>query len=584
MDDLGTAGAPSSTPAHRLGPPVLAFAVAVLLAAGGVFHGFTGDDLALVKKNPSIEPGRGLFSLFEESYWGPYSDAGLYRPLTVLSFAVNRRLTGPGPAGFHLVNVLLHGLCAALVTSLAAAVGLRRGASLLAGLLVAVHPLHTEAVQSIVGRAELLAALLGLAAVRVHLVRRARGQWGQTVLCGLLFLGGLLSKESAVGIAGVVLVAEILGHSGRVRGLRIARASFGFLVPLAVYLVVRARVLGGVLVPEGHTYFELAGAQGPERILTSIAAFGRGLGLVLFPIRLSADYSLGSLPLVSSVTDPSFLRASLLILALGGGLLAAYRGGLFRVALGGLFFVAVLLPVSNLLVPIGVVMAERLLYLPLIGLEVMAAAVVSEAGVGRLRRAGTALLVMVLLLLSTRTALRLGDWKDNETVQRSILRAYPQNSYANYNLGVIHYVRGERAEARLRFEQALRVRPGYERARYYQALLLAEEGKIDEALVRLVPLLSDEDPDRTIRPVIGRGFHLKGSLLLRKGSEQAAALALYRATVLLPDDSTVWLDRGRVLLRLGERAEAAVCLRKAVQVASDAEAAKQARALLSDLE
>ena len=143
----------------------LCFAVGVAVYANSLEGDLVFDDVMAITQNQDVVgASTSLGAIFAHDYWGtnmssPTSHKS-YRPLTVLSFRFNFLHGGLQPRGYHAVNVLLHGAVSALVFVLAASelVALRPSAALAAGLLFAVHPVHTEAVAGIVGRAELLAA------------------------------------------------------------------------------------------------------------------------------------------------------------------------------------------------------------------------------------------------------------------------------------------------------------------------------------------------------------------------------------------------------------------------------------------
>ncbi|MFN8642223.1 MAG: hypothetical protein U0802_11400, partial [Candidatus Binatia bacterium] len=180
---------------------VAALAVAPYL--NSLSNGFAFDDPDVVRDNPmvTLDPPAALFTTV-------YHPGALYRPLTMLTYVANHRL-GHGAMGFHAANVALHALVALAVFRL---VHLLLGsllAATVAGALFAVHPVHTEAVSNVVGRAELLAALLVLAtllATRRALASRGGAAWAWRILAWLAFAAGLLAKESAFTAIGLVAV------------------------------------------------------------------------------------------------------------------------------------------------------------------------------------------------------------------------------------------------------------------------------------------------------------------------------------------------------------------------------------------
>ncbi|TPW17836.1 MAG: hypothetical protein FD129_214, partial [bacterium] len=121
-------------------------------------NGFAYDDGVIIEESPLVtEPAR-MGEVFTTPYWGSKAGGGLYRPVATLSYALNHRVHGLKPFGYHLVNVLLHAAVSVLLTLLALQY-LPLAAAGLAGLIFAVHPIHTEAVANVVGRAELLSAV-----------------------------------------------------------------------------------------------------------------------------------------------------------------------------------------------------------------------------------------------------------------------------------------------------------------------------------------------------------------------------------------------------------------------------------------
>src|SRR6185503_17576661 len=144
--------------------------VALLAALPSLPAGFIHDDHRIVEQNLLVQDSARLPEILARGYWtvDDRQVPNLYRPVTILSFALNRLATGPGPAGFRAVDLLLHVLVVGLVFGVA-----RRfagtAAALAAALLFAAHPVHTETLGLVVGRSELLMALFTLAAIALFL-------------------------------------------------------------------------------------------------------------------------------------------------------------------------------------------------------------------------------------------------------------------------------------------------------------------------------------------------------------------------------------------------------------------------------
>jgi hypothetical protein len=356
--------------------------LATLPFVPGMSGGFVEDDFPIVRNNPSLRAGGNPWSVFGQNYWHTLGRDGLYRPLTVFSFGLDRMIWGaepatgaPAPAGSHRTNLLLHALATLLVHRVLHARLLSGHAAWLGAALFAVHPVHTEAVVHLVGRAELLMAVFFLAAVRLHALRppRVHGWTMAAARAGgaLCYLAALLSKENGIALIAVLVVGAWLDRGGT-RPAAFARQQVAALWPyalaLAVYVLARGIVLGATLDPPQPFVLYVPGqfvaftdpAPG-EVSLTMLHVAGEYLLLLVAPFRLSADYS--GFPHHLQVTPAVVLSATVLVV-LAAIVVVALRRGVAEPAYWYAWFFLTLLPVSNLFAISGVIMAERLLYLP----------------------------------------------------------------------------------------------------------------------------------------------------------------------------------------------------------------------------
>ena len=187
---------------------IAVFVLAFLVYSNSIRNDFNFDDITIIKNNSLVRLSN-LPKLLVSNYWAntPYEKGVLlYRPLPVATFALDRALWGDNPAGFHLTNVLINAADAALVFVLLAGLFRDRLSPVplsLCALLFAFHPVHTEAINMVVGRTELLAALFGLLTFICYLHDRKPAAFG-------FFFLALLSKESAVTIPAVIFLYEYL--------------------------------------------------------------------------------------------------------------------------------------------------------------------------------------------------------------------------------------------------------------------------------------------------------------------------------------------------------------------------------------
>jgi hypothetical protein len=396
---------------RRLYLGVAACAVVVYLGALG--NRWAWDDAPIIYTNAFVHAPAALWRAFISSYWPATLGGGLYRPLVIVSYALDWQLGTV--AWFHAVNLLWHAAASVAVALLA-----RRwsgdAAALAAGLLFAVHPLHVEAVANIVGRAELMAATFALLAVYAAVERDSLG-W--SLAAGA---AGLLSKENAAVVPVLIAWAWILGVGLRPSRRRMAAYLAGWAALGVLYAIGRATVLR----PYGGIYSQAAqfiGATPLQVRLTAVAAFADFARLLLFPLTLRVDYSPNERTLVTSPFDPRFALGLACCAAWLGLIVLAWRRGR-RVEAYGLGWIGIaLLPVANLVFPVGVLVAERTLYLPSAGLVLAAGAALARLPLARLRPAVAALVVAG----GARTALRVPVWRDMITVVQSVLEDSPRS-------------------------------------------------------------------------------------------------------------------------------------------------------------
>jgi hypothetical protein len=364
-------------------------------------------DVRIIAQDPLVHSPSGLWRAFLH----PYVAGAMYRPLTVASYALDWQLHSI--TWYHAVNLLWHAAASMLVVLLARR-WIGAAGALVAGLLFAVHPVHVEAVANVVGRNELMAACFALLAVYAGLVRGSVG-WSAVAL----WLG-LLCKENAAVVPGLIVWGWVLGLA-RPERRRIVAFVASWAGIAAAYVLVRSLVLHAIDVPVVAPVF--AGQSGLTVRLTALAALADVARLLVFPLTLRADYSPLERTAVTSFAD---LRLLLGLACVGAWLLLlvrAWRRGR-RVEAFGLGWIAIAYsPVANLLFPTGILVAERTLYLPSVGLALAVGAWLERVPLRRWRPA----LAVVLLAAGLRTALRVPVWRSDYTAVYSILQDSPRS-------------------------------------------------------------------------------------------------------------------------------------------------------------
>lgn len=413
-------------PEERIVPVATAvlFAGVALVYGSLALAGFVWDDVPLIVQNEITGDLANLPRFFAEDLWrstgsGGY-ESGYYRPLMLLSLAVDRALWGLSPAGHHLHSVAWHLAASALLLLL-----LRRLVAplpaLMGTLIFACHPLQSEAVAWVASRNDPMVATFVLAAVLV-LLPRSCGP-GRLASGGLLVLAATLSKESGV-LAPVLLLALDLARWRRPGGLaRYAAAG----TAIALWLLLRQ-------LADVHAS-DLAHPTGAsillERLHLVVASYGR---LLLWPYPLSSGRT------VEFLRDPLWQVVLGLGTVVGLAWLQARRGGALGVA-GLLFSLAAVAPSLVAIASKGQV-GERYLYLPMAGVALGVAAA--------LPRRSRWFLLAVPLAASWIWILhlRLPDWQNALGLWEAAARDTPNGyAYAGYGHELNHVGRRDEAQA-----------------------------------------------------------------------------------------------------------------------------------------
>ena len=398
--------------------PLLVGVLALVASIGGLLNQYTQDDIPIIWKNPAVHSLGGVGELFTKAYWPPPFIQALYRPLASVSFALEWALGGGSPMMFRVVSYLLYAAVSVGVFYLAR---LRLSTIVAFGIaaLFAVHPLHVEAVAVAVNQSELWVGLLFCVMVYRYVRVRDRGEAlsvrEQLLLAGL-YLAACLFKETALVLPGMLVAAEVLlVRSGQPLRVRIAQGRQPLLLLMLVAVAfywVRTQVLSGSLL--GTFVAEtLVGLSMGERALTMLAVVPEWFRLMLWPAWLKADYSPGVL-VAHTAWGPMQTLGLAILAILVAMLIAAWRRA--PVIAFGLAWCAIgIFPVHNVLVPTGIVLAERTLFLPSIGVMLVL------GGLGSLlleraassTRIGLASVTGILLVLGAyRSTTRHPVWSD----------------------------------------------------------------------------------------------------------------------------------------------------------------------------
>lgn len=420
-------------------------ALAIAAAWPGVFNGFTYDDQFIVHNNTAMHDLGNWWRFFGVPYWPAAWGSDGYRPLTILSYSLQWNAAHGLPWIFHAVNIALYAAVSVAVFYLAETC-LPFAAAWVAAALFAVHPLHVEAVANVVGQSELLVALFMVPAVTFYVRRRNANALtvGAMLVIAALYVAACLSKEHGFVLPVLLLAAEIIivvdktPFRLRLVALRPFALSLGVIA--AAYLWVHAQINQDLTGFHPYVPFMVLGLGRVGRAFTMFGLVPEWFRLFLWPMRLTAEYGPPEFPVVANfqLYQIPGLLALIATLALG---IATWRKAP-AVSFGIWWLVITLLPTSNFIVPSGILIAERTLFTPTIGVMIALAAIVpwvyQHARTRVLRIIGIAALPIVLALGTWRSMERTRIWKDNQTLFEATILDAPYVYRSHFMLGAWH--------------------------------------------------------------------------------------------------------------------------------------------------
>ncbi len=547
----------------------LVLGVALAASVTSLANGFVYDDVPAIQEDQRIHSLADPARLVTLPYFGRTFETDAYRPATTLAFALAWAAGGGSAAVYHATNVALSLAVAALVLALALRV-LPPGGAVVAALWFAVQPVHVEVVANGVGLAELLAAAAYLAALLAYgadgaaadagVRGGARRAWLAAAVMGSAAVA-YAAKEHTLTLPAMLLLADAWRARGDARRTWASLRSHGVLwigtVALAAgYLAARAHVLGpafgGGFVAPG-----LAGHSALGRLLIMAPAALVWLRWMVWPVHLSADY----LPdqFVPSAHLGLTHVAGLAALAAIAAAAWVARRRLPGVTAGVVFAAVTASIAANVVVPTGVVLAERLAYLPSVGVALVLGALWVRLPRGRYLWPATA---VVLSLLAARTLLRIPVWHDRERFLAALERDAPDSYRTHWARGQEAFDHGRGAEGEREMLAAIRIYPGDPEVhqelgeRYLAAGLFAPAARQLAAAYGL----DSTRVNAAMRSVFA---------LLKAGQQDSAAAAGAAALRRAPESAALLLTTATAELSAGRPRQALALARRLVYAAPD---------------
>jgi len=462
--------------------------LSLALYANTLFNGFVLDDHYQIEQNPYIRSFENIPRLFTTSLWsfqGKESASNFHRPLLSLGYLLGYRAFGASPYGFHLMNVLMNVVVVGLVWAFSRRLFGKDEYGLLAALVFALHPIHTEPVAWIDGLPDVELTLFYLLAFLFFLRLGEEAQRHRArVRAGMLvsFALALLSKETAMTLPFLVTAYEHFVREDRAEtGWRKKLGRYaGFWVLAGVFLLYRAFLVAG-----GPTVVvQRPDVTWPDAVLTGLALTARYMGKLFWPAALSSYY-----PFQKSVSlaEPAVL-AGLGILLSGTFLFFIFWKKDRRYSFALLWILLTLAPALNARWMAGSVFAERYWYLPSVGFSWLAAGGILwlwrlPGSRERLRRWTIAVAGAALALLAAHATIqRNRDWRNDRTLAERTLEVFPEASGVRVNLGKLSWAEGKHEEAERIWREALQQNPQDAVAMWNLGMALLEKKNYPQAI------------------------------------------------------------------------------------------------------
>ncbi len=471
--------------------------------ANNLGNSFAMDDHYNVVTNESIRTLSGVAGQLTQA-WGAgaaddYSrdiNVSYWRPVVAMSYGLDYAIWGLQPGGFHLTNNLLHAGVSALVVLLL--FGLVGGVgALFGGLVFALHPVHTEAVDLVSYRTELMAALFAVSALVVHLRAESATARRRAFLLWLplLYALGLASKETAVTLPGWLLVIDVWRAHRDGAGFDAAwlRRIVRDYLPLSAVLVGYLLVRRALLTPSTIDF--LAGVDGALAVMSVMKLYLHNVHLLFVPWPLTPFYDWTIVAPAGSLTDLQAM-VGLLVFASTVAVMVVVRRRAPLVSVGLAWWLLGLIPFMHL-VPIPVGVAERFLYLPGVGAVVLVgvlAARLQSAG-KPIRGAAIAVATLLVGLMITGTVVRNQAWRTDRTLLEQATADFPGSFNAHFGLGELHFGAQRYAEAADSFAAADEILPAFTPNVLQLARALDSDGRSAAALAALDRAIRARGPD-----------------------------------------------------------------------------------------
>lgn len=437
----------------------IVFGFAFLLYANTLGHEYAVDDTLVILKNsltkqgieaiPQIMTTDAFYGFFGEDY--KFVAGGRYRPLSLVTFAIEWELFGKTPFVSHLVNVLLYGITGVVLLFLLYRLlnskipeSWALTVPFMAALLFIGHPIHTEAVANIKGRDEIMGFLFAILTLWFSIRYVMKERMRELITALVMFMLALLSKENPITFLAVIPLAMYVFTDAKPQ--HYAYTMIPLLVLSGIYIYLRQTFTDVALDAETNEVLNqpFLYASVAEKYATISHILGKYLKLLFVPHPLTHDYYYNQIPMIGWSNIKAW---GPLLINLGLGGYALYRlpkRDLLSFSI--LYYFITLSIVSNIVVVVGTTMSERFLFMPSLGFA-LAIAVLLQRLASKLSNSSftaqsvfwspavVGILIAILGLYSFKTVHRNQAWKNDFTLFQTDVKHSPNSAKIRNALG-----------------------------------------------------------------------------------------------------------------------------------------------------
>ena len=430
---------------------VLAVALVGFIFYANALQGeFIWDDNILIRNNTDIRSWSNLDKVLFGNLGGEklYYKHSSFRPVQTITYMFDYSLWKMRPFGFHLTSIVCHLLVAVFLYLLVVKLFASNFIAFITAVLYVLHPVHTEAVTYIAGRADPLSSMFMLASLVFYFRMVERENILDGIGMGLCYLLGVLSRENGL----MVPVFALMYHFAMRK--KIPWKPFVIYGTIAVvYIILRKlEILGGMGLKEPTKTSVF------ERLPGFFVAYSSYFKLLVAPFHLHMEYLRPMFPW----SDPRAVLGLLLFVATVA-VAIWFRNRKPYVTFGILWFLVGLFPVSNTFVVVNAYMAEHWLYIPVMGLFLIIGHLFADWTVRNKAMLGPVVVIVagLSLFFGVRTYQQNKTWLNQIAFYERTREFAPNSGRLHADLGEAYYRVGRIEDARDSTIRAIQLRPSY---------------------------------------------------------------------------------------------------------------------------